>query len=79
MNERELWNEIRDLISESQNEICIFDGNESIGYEELKKMNLLSYSTLGVIITYSSGISIDNLAEYYNKLLCIGMNFSDYS
>lgn len=60
MNERELWNEVYDLIGESQKEISIFDGNESVGYAELEKMNLLSLSTLGVIIIYSSGICVDN-------------------
>ena len=60
MKEQDLWNEINDLISESHKEICVFDGNESVGYAELKKMNLLSQSTLGVIVIYSSGISIDN-------------------
>ena len=60
MDERDLWDEIYDLISDSSKEICVFDGNESTGYAELKKMNLIRKSTLGAIGTFSSGISIDN-------------------
>ena len=60
MDERDLWDEIYDLISDSSKEICVFDGDESAGYAELKKMNLIRKSTLGAIVTFSSGISIDN-------------------
>lgn len=60
MNEQDLWNEIYDLISESSKEICVFEGNESVGYMELKRMNIRSLSTLGAIVISSSGISIDN-------------------
>lgn len=60
MKERDLWNEIYDLISASSKEICVFEGTDSVGYAELDKMNLLRQSTLGAIVTFSSGISIDN-------------------
>ncbi len=60
MNEQDLWNGIYELISESSKKISVFDGNESVGYAELKKMNVLSKSTLGAIVIFSSGISIDN-------------------
>ena len=69
MNERELWNEVYDLIGESQKEISVFDGNESVGYAELEKMNLLSLSTLGVIIIYSSGICVDNWIRILGRKL----------
>ena len=41
MNERELWNEVYDLIGESQKEISIFDGNENVGYAGFDEMMLI--------------------------------------
>ena len=60
MNEKDLWTEIYDMISNSSKEICVFGGNENTGYGELKKMNLQRKSMLGAIVAFSSGISIDN-------------------
>lgn len=60
MEEKELWNEVKTMLQDSGRKICIYEGEESAGRLELEGLGLSSLSVLGVVVSYTSGICIDN-------------------
>lgn len=60
MEEKELWNEVKTMLQDSDRKICIYEGEESAGHLELEGLGLSSLSVLGVVVSYTSGICIDN-------------------
>ena len=56
----ELWNEIKEMFSESDKKIDIIPGEINNGLSNLKASNVNENSTFGSIIKNSAGITIDN-------------------
>lgn len=60
MQENKLWNDLKNMFQDSKKDIRIYEGNYTIGNIETEKNGINSNSVLGVIISFTSGICIDN-------------------
>ena len=60
MQEQELWNEVLGMFNNSNKQIHIYEGSETVGKIEIENMGIGINSVLGVIVLYTAGICIDN-------------------
>jgi hypothetical protein len=60
MTERDLWEEVLEMLNTSNKKIQIYNGAENIGTVEIETMEIARNSVLGVVVLYTEGIYIDN-------------------
>ena len=60
MQRQELWREVLSLFNNSNKQVHIYEGMETVGMAEIENMGIDINSVLGVIVLYTQGISIEN-------------------
>lgn len=79
MEEKELWDEVKSMFQDSDRKICIYEGEESAGHSELEGLGLSSLSVLGVMVSYTSGICIDNWIRMIGQSCRERRGIADYN
>lgn len=60
MRGQELWNEVLEMFNDSNKQIYVYKGTETVGKVEIDNMGIDINSVLGAIVLYTAGICIDN-------------------
>ena len=79
MEEKELWDEVKGMFQASDRKVCIYEGEENVGVSELEGLGLSSMSVLGVVVSHTSGICIDNWVRMIGQSGASRRGIADYN